>query len=122
MNSKLYDAWHERLGHREYRLTYVMSGYGADVDDAESFLDGFLGEHPDVGPVVSQDAAADEIAVTFSLRGKDPEHAVELGWVVFTDGGAASGLQPTTIVRIELEPVLDEADDTATAEQSLQPA
>lgn len=122
MGDQLYEAWHEALGHREYRLTFVMAGYGSDPEEAQAFLDGFLTKHPDLGPVVSQDVAADTISVTMSFRAKDPEYAVQVGWGYFTDGGAASGLQPTELVRIEVEPVDAEEDQTTAEHASLQPA
>jgi hypothetical protein len=28
VSDKLYEAWHEKLGHREYRLSVTMRGYG----------------------------------------------------------------------------------------------
>ncbi len=50
----IYEAWHRRLGHAEYRVTITMAGYGRDEDAADAFLEGFLAKpqstdspHPD---------------------------------------------------------------------------
>jgi hypothetical protein len=111
----IYEAWHRELGHAEYRITITMVGYGQDEDAAESFLEGFLEKHPETGPVVSQNRAADTISVTFSLKAGGQEHALNLGQVVWVEGGAASGLEPTRVVRAEIEPVEDAAEDQAPA-------
>ena len=111
----IYEAWHRELGHAEYRITITMAGYGDDGDAAESFLEGFLGKHPETGPVVSQNRVADTISVTFSLKAGGQEHALNLGQVVWVEGGAASGLEPTRVVRAEIEPVEDAAEDQAPA-------
>lgn len=111
----IYEAWHRELGHAEYRITITMAGYGQDEDAAESFLEGFLEKHPETGPVVSQNRAADTISVTFSLKAGGQEHALNLGQVVWVEGGAASGLEPTRVVRAEIEPVEDAAEDQAPA-------
>lgn len=112
---RLYDAWHEQLGHREYRLTVTMAGYGADPDAGDAFLAGFLAKHPDVDPVVAQSSEADSISITFSLRAGNPERALDLGQVVWADGGAESGLEPGAIVRIEVEPV--DSDDVVRGQE-----
>jgi hypothetical protein len=111
----IYEAWHRELGHAEYRITITMAGYGQDEDAAESFLEGFLEKHPETGPVVSQNRVADTISVTFSLKAGGQEHALNLGQVVWVEGGAASGLEPTRVVRAEIEPVEDAAEDQAPA-------
>jgi hypothetical protein len=111
----IYEAWHRELGHAEYRITITMAGYGQDEDAAESFLGGFLEKHPETGPVVSQNRVADTISVTFSLKAGGQEHALNLGQVVWVEGGAASGLEPTRVVRAEIEPVEDAAEDQAPA-------
>lgn len=111
----IYEAWHRELGHAEYRITITMAGYGGDEDAAESFLEGFLEKHPETGPVVSQNRASDTLSVTFSLKASGQEHALKLGQVVWAEGGAASGLEPTHVVRAEIEPVEDTAEDQAQA-------
>jgi hypothetical protein len=111
----IYEAWHRDLGHAEYRITITMAGYGGDGDAADAFLEGFLEKHPETGPVVSQDRAADTISVTFSLKASGQEHALKLGQVVWAEGGAASGLEPTHVVRVEIEPVGDAAEDQVQA-------
>jgi hypothetical protein len=111
----IYEAWHRDLGHAEYRITITMAGYGADEDAADAFLEGFLEKHPETGPVVSQNRGADTISVTFSLKASGQEHALKLGQVVWAEGGAASGLEPTRVVRAEIEPVEDAAEDQAQA-------
>lgn len=116
---RLYDAWHEKLGHREYRLTVTMAGYGADPDAGEAFLAGFLEKHPEVDPVAAQSAEADSISITFSLRAANPDRAFDIGQVVWADGGAASRLEPGAIVKIEVEPV--ESDDVVNEPEQGQP-
>jgi hypothetical protein len=101
----IYEAWQKELGHAEYRITITMAGYGRDKDAADALLDGFLEKHPGTGPVVSQDRGADTISVTFSLQASSQDHALRLGQVVWADGGAASGLAQTHVVRVEIEPV-----------------
>jgi hypothetical protein len=107
----IYEAWHRRLGHAEYRITITMAGYGRDEDAADAFLEGFLAKHPETGPVVSQNRAADALSVTFSLQASDQDHALKLGHVVWAEGGAASGLEPTHVVRVEIEPVEEPVGD-----------
>jgi hypothetical protein len=102
--SDVYATWHQQLGHRQYRITVTMSGHGADPEAGEMFLDGFLSKHPEIGPVVSQDADADTISVTFTLDASDDKHAIGLADVVFSSGGIASGVPAGEILRLELEP------------------
>lgn len=102
---RIYEAWYRELGAAEYRLTITMSGYGHDENAADTLLDGFLEKHPDTGPVVSQDRAAGTISVTFSLQASSQDHALKLGQVVWAESGAASGLKPTHVVRLEIEPI-----------------
>jgi len=109
----IYEAWHRDLGHAEYRITITMAGYGADEDAADALLEAFLARHDETGPVVSQNGTADTISVTFSLKAGGQEHALKLGQVVWAEGGAASGLEPTRVVRVEIEPVEDAAEDQA---------
>jgi len=111
----IYEAWHRELGHAEYRITITMAGYGTDEDAADALLEAFLEKHPETGPVVSRNRGADTISVTFSLQASGQEHALKLGQVVWAEGGAASGLEPTRVVRAEIEPVEDAADDQAPA-------
>ena len=107
----IYEAWHRDLGHAECRITITMAGCGTDADAADALLEAFLAKHPETGPVVSQNRAADTISVTFSLKAGDQEHALKLGQVIWAESGAASGLQPTPIVRAEIEAVGDAAED-----------
>lgn len=100
-----YAAWHRDLGHAEYRITITMAGYGADADAADALLEAFLAKHSETGPVVSQNRKADTLSVTFSLQAGGQEHALKLGQVIWAEGGAASGLEPTHVVRAEIEPV-----------------
>lgn len=116
MADKTYEAWHRELGHSEYRITITMAGYGNDDAAAEAFLDGFLSAHPEVGPVVSQNSEEDTISITFSLQAGGQDHALTLGHIVFVEGGVASGLEPTDVVRAEVEPV------AAAKRDELQPA
>ena len=102
-------AWYRGMGHAEYRITNTMAGYGADEDAADALLRGFLKKHPETGPVVSQNRAANTISVTFSLEAGGQEHALKLGQAVWVEGGAASGLEATRVVCAEIEPVEDQA-------------
>lgn len=111
----IYEAWHRDLGHAEHRITITMAGYGMDEDAADALLEAFLARHPETGPVVSQNRAADTISVTFSLKAGGQEHALKLGRVVWAEGGAASGLEPTRVVRAEIEPVEGAAEDHTAA-------
>lgn len=110
-----YAAWHRDLGHAEYRITITMAGYGADADAADALLEGFLAKHSETGPVVSQNRKADTLSVTFSLQAGGQEHALKLGQVIWAEGGAASGLEPTHVVRAEIEPVEGVVEDRARA-------
>jgi hypothetical protein len=107
----IYEAWHRDLGHAGYRITITMAGYGTDEDAADALLEAFLAKHLETGPVVSQNRVADTISVTFFLRAGGQEHALKLGQVVWAEGGAASGLEPTRVVRAEIEPVVRAAED-----------
>jgi hypothetical protein len=107
--------WLRESGHSEYRITITMAGYGADADAAETLLEGFLEKHLETRPVVSQNREADTLSVTFSLEASGQEHALKLGQVVWAESGTASGLQPTHVVRAEIEPVEDAAETQAPA-------
>jgi hypothetical protein len=98
-----------RGGHAEYRITITMAGYGADADAAETLLESFLEKHPECGPVVSRNREVDTLSVTFSLKASGQEHALKLGQVVWAEGGATSGLQPTHVVRAEVESIEESA-------------
>jgi len=112
-----HEAWHRDLGHAEYRITITMAGYGTSEDAADALLEAFLAKHPETGPVVSQNREADTISVTFVLKASGQEHALKLGQIVWAEGGAASGLEPTRVVRAEIEPVEDAVgDQTRTGE------
>lgn len=115
MNDTIYQAWHRKLGRAEYRLRITMAGYGDDEDAAGAFLDAFLSEHPEVGAAISQDRAADTITATFSLSATNEQHALALGVVIWLESGAASGLEPHEVVRIEIETITEQqAEDPAT--------
>jgi hypothetical protein len=110
MNDTIYQAWHRRLGHAEYRLHITMTGYGSDEDAAGAFLDAFLSEHPEVGAVISQNTAEDTITATFSLSATNEQHALSLGLVIWLESGAVSGLEPHDLVRVEIETIGDAAE------------
>jgi hypothetical protein len=105
MNESIYQAWHQQLGHAEYRVSITMSGHGSDDDAAADFLDGYLATHADLGPVVSQNAAEDTITITFALRATNEQHAIKLGSEIWAEGGEASGVAPGEVVRAEVERV-----------------
>lgn len=110
MNDRLYQAWHQRIGHAEYRLHITMEGYGSDEDAAVAFLDAFEKTHPEAGAAISQDRTANTITATFSLRATNDQHAFDLGLVFWAEAGMASGLEPGEVVRSEIELVPAEAD------------
>lgn len=117
MNDTIYQAWHRKLGHAEFRLSITMAGYGTDETAAGAFLDAFLAEHPEVGPVISQDGAEDTITATFSLAATNEQHALSLGVMIWLESGAASGLEPHNVVRVEIESIEDEAGAETSAER-----
>jgi len=100
-----YAAWHREAGNSEYRITITMAGYGSDPDAGERFLEGFLEACPEMGPVVSQDAEEDTISVTLAVSAGDRDRAVDLAGIAWVRGGSASGLEPTRVVRVEVEDV-----------------
>jgi hypothetical protein len=107
MNDTIYQAWHRKLGRAEYRLRITMAGYGSDEDAADAFLSAFLSEHPEVGAVISQDHAEDTITATFSLAATNERHALDLGVTIWLESGAASGLEPHDVVRVEIEAIAE---------------
>jgi hypothetical protein len=113
MNESIYDAWHRRLGHAEYRVTLTMTGYGSDDQAAEDFLEGYLEAHPDAGPVVSQNSEEDTMSVTLSVRASGQQRALDLAVDLWVTGGVKSGVPPGEAVRAEIELVGDhEAAET----------
>lgn len=111
MNDTIYQAWHRRIGHAEYRLSITMEGYGSDEAAVEAFLEGFLLVHPEAGAVIAQDAQEDTITATFSLAATDEQHALKLGIAFWIESGIASGLEPHEILRVEIEPVDIEVEE-----------
>lgn len=107
MNDTIYQAWHRRLGHAEYRLRITMAGYGDDEEAAAAFLDAFLSEHPEVGATISQNSAENTISATFSLSATNEQHALSLGLVIWLESGAVSGLEPHELVRVEIEAIAE---------------
>jgi hypothetical protein len=105
MNESIYQAWHQQLGHAEYRVSITMEGHGSDDQAAADFLDGYLSTHADLGPVVSQNEAEDTITITFALHATNERHAIELGSEIWAEGGEASGVEPGDVVRAEVERV-----------------
>lgn len=105
MNESIYQAWHQELGHAEYRVSITMTGHGSDDDAAADFLNGYLSTHADLGPIVSQNSTDDTITITFALRATNQDHAMELGSEIWAEGGEASGLEPGDVVRAEVERV-----------------
>jgi hypothetical protein len=110
MNESIYDAWHRRLGHAEYRVTITMSGHGSDEQAGEDFLEGYLATHPDAGPVISQNSDEDTISVTLSVRASSQQKALDLAVDIWVDGGEKSGVAPGQAVRAEVERVPEAAE------------
>jgi hypothetical protein len=111
MNDTIYQAWHRKIGHAEYRLHITMAGYGSDEDAAAAFMEGFEEAHPEVGAVISQSSAEDTITATFSLSATNDQHALALGVTFWVESGAASGLEPHDVVRTEIELVRPEQEE-----------
>ena len=105
MNDQLYQAWHRRLGHAEFRLHITMEGYGSDEDAAIALLNAFEREHPEVGAAISQNSADDTITATFSFSATNEHHAYDLGVMIWAEAGVASGLEPHDVVRTEIEAI-----------------
>lgn len=117
MNDTIYQAWHRRLGRAEYRLSITMAGYGNDEDAADAFLGAFISEHPEVGAAISQHGSEDTITATFSLAATNEQHALSLGVMIWLESGAASGLQPHDLVRVEIE-AIGEGEEAAAEDAS----
>ena len=113
MNDTIYQAWHRKVGHAEFRLHITMAGYGNDEDAADAFLEGFHTAHPEAGAVISQNAADDTITATFSLAANDEQHALRLGIMFWIESGEASGLEPNDVIRTEIERVNAGCDEPA---------
>lgn len=111
MNETLYQAWHRRLGHAEYRLSITMAGYGSDEDAAEAFLEGFMQVHREVGAVIAQSQDEDTITAVFSLAATNEQHALSLGSMIWAESGEASGLSPHEVIRTEIELLGEDCDD-----------
>lgn len=79
-------------------------------------LDAFLTEHPEVGAVISQNRAEDSITATFSLAATNEQHALSLGLMIWLESGAASGLEPNDLVRVEIETIGGDGDAEAASE------
>jgi|ERR1041384_7731526 hypothetical protein len=120
MNDTIYQAWHRRLGRAEYRLRITMAGYGSDEDAADVFLGSFLSEHPEVGAAISQNSGEDTITATFSLAATNEQHALDLGVAIWVESGAASGLEPHEVVRVEIE-AIGEKDEAGSADEAARP-
>ena len=119
-SSNLYEAWHRELGHSEYRVRVTMGGLGSDEDAADALLDGMLKTCPELGPVISQDAEADTIAVTVAVNASTDAHAVDLAIVALLQGGTESGLPQPESGGIEVWRIVDK--DPATEEREALPA
>jgi len=117
MNESIYDAWHRRLGHAEYRVTITMNGYGSDQQAAEDFLEGYLAAHPDACPVVSQNSEEDTLSVTLSVKASSQQKALDLAADIWVDGGERSGVPPGEEVRAEVERVTRERDGAAARDE-----
>lgn len=114
----IYRAWHQRLGHDEFRFRVTMKGYGDDEDAADALLEGLLKTHSDAHPVISQNSEEDTITATVSFCAKDEDHAATLGGQIFVDGGIASGLAPGDFVRSQLEVIGQKEENAAPKESS----
>lgn len=92
----------------EYRLNIVFRhSLGRDVieDHMERLLDAFFETHPEVGAVVGANFHLKTMDATFSMPARDAKAASLLGVGVFGDAMAASGLELTEIVEINVQVV-----------------
>src|SRR4051812_33601023 len=69
----------------EYRLTITVSEHGSAPENGERFLNGFMREHPEVGPSVAQNVATGTLSVTFIVDASGGKDAMERGLKIFCD-------------------------------------
>jgi hypothetical protein len=83
-----------------YRLRITLDSYGDSEEYAERLLEGFAASHPEVGPIVSQNALENTLTVVFSLEAADDEDALGKARPIFLEGAKASGLRPRPIAEL----------------------
>lgn len=86
----------------ELRVRVTIAGHGADLDNGERFLEGFLATHPESTPVVSQDTAEGTLTVSFSVEAEDAFAAGPVGGQIFAEGANASGLPVSEILDVSV--------------------
>jgi hypothetical protein len=86
----------------ELRVRVTMGEHGADPENGERLLDGFLATHPESAPVVSQDLADGTLTVSFSVQAEDAFAAGPVGGKIFMDGAKASELPATEILDVSV--------------------
>jgi hypothetical protein len=92
----------------EYRLNIVFrQSLGRDGIEGhmERLLDAFSETHPEVGAVIGANFHLRTMDATFSLPALDANAASSLGVSVLGDAWAASGLESTEIVEINVQVV-----------------
>jgi len=104
----------------EFRITVAMAEHGRPTvaeDNSERFLTAFEATHPTAGPAVGSNLVTGALEATFTVDAEDVDAALDAGRALHMDAVTASGLEPTEVVRIEVEAVpADELED------ELQPA
>lgn len=99
------------------RVRVTISEHGADPDNGERFLEGFLATHPETNPVVSQNTADGTLTVSFTVEAEDAFAAGPVGGQIFAEGANASGLAVTEVLDVTV--TLVEIDSET---RELQPA
>jgi hypothetical protein len=86
----------------EFIIHITVAEHGRDWENGERWLDGFMEAHPETGPSVSQDIETGTLSVTFGIEADDAENAFDVARPIFGSGAAASGLDPSEILNIEV--------------------
>ena len=84
------------------RVRVTIAEHGADPDNGERFLEGFLATHPEANPVVSQNTAEGTLTVSFSVEADDVFAAAPVGGRIFVEGADASGLPPSEVLDVSV--------------------
>lgn len=92
----------------EYRLNIAFREHGrreVAEDNMEMLSNAFFETHPEVGAVIAANFHLGTMDATFSVIAEDAKAASPFGVDVFCEAAAASGLEPTEIVEINVQAV-----------------
>lgn len=92
----------------EYRITATIAEHGASDEWAERCLDDLLERHPEVGPVVCQNAESGHLIITVAVDATDPWAASNLAGQVIADTLNAVRLPPAPVLDVSVMLVEDE--------------